>query len=107
MRRTATTVLLLALAVPAAAGAPPGAPPAVPGIEADCLRLVAECQAARAAAQREGNSVEYPPGVVWKRSSPGAQRHVVQAIAIAREMQQRYGALPSCARACDDLLTVP
>ena len=74
-------------------------------LEAACIRLVGECVAARQATDSTPNYVEHPPGVVFKRTSPEATRHVVNAIAIARDIQQRYGALPpACAQACDSVL---
>jgi hypothetical protein len=74
-------------------------------LEAACIRLVTECAAARAAADRDPMVVEHPPGVLFKTTSPAATRHVVNAIAIARDIRQRYGALPpGCARACDGFL---
>lgn len=75
-------------------------------LQAECVQLLAECQAGREAAKRDPTVVEHPPGVLFKTTSPGATRHVVRAIAIARSMQQKYGTLPACARACDDLLAI-
>jgi DNA-binding transcriptional LysR family regulator len=75
-------------------------------LQAECVQLLAECQAAREAAKRDPTVVEHPPGVLFKTTSPAATRHVVRAIALARTMQQKYGRLPACARVCDDLLAV-
>jgi len=74
-------------------------------LEVACIRMVTECAAARAAANRDPMTVEHPPGVLFKTTSPAATRHVVNAIAIARGIRQRYGRLPpGCARACDGFL---
>ena len=74
-------------------------------LEAACVRLVGECVAARRATDSSPNYVEYPPGVVFKRTPPEATRHMVNAINIARDIRQRYGALPpACAQACDGVL---
>ena len=74
-------------------------------LEQACIRLVGECMAARQATDSQPNYVEHPPGVVFKRTSPEATRHMVNAIAIARDITQRYGALPpACAKACDGVL---
>jgi hypothetical protein len=74
-------------------------------LEAECVRLVGECIAARQATDRDPNYVEHPPGVVFKVTPPEATRHMVNAIAIARDIRQRYGALPrACAQACDGVL---
>jgi hypothetical protein len=81
------------------------ADPAKTALEAACIRMVMECAAARTAANRDPMVVEHPPGVLFKTTSPAATRHVVNAIAIARGIRQRYGALPpACARACDGFL---
>jgi hypothetical protein len=79
--------------------------PARSALETACIRLVTECAAARAAANRDPMTVEHPPGVLFKTTSPAATRHVVNAIAIARGIVRQYGALPpGCARACDGFL---
>ena len=57
------------------------------------------------ATDSEPNYVEHPSGVIFKRTPPEATRHMVNAIAIARDIKQRYGALPpGCAKACDGVL---
>jgi hypothetical protein len=98
-------VALVVLTGPRTAGAgdPAAASPELV-LQAECIQLLTECAAARAAAERDPMVLEHPPGVLFKVTSPAATRHVVQAIAIARAMQQKYGALPACARTCDDLL---
>jgi len=74
-------------------------------LEQACIRLVGECMAARQATDSEPNYVEHPSGVIFKRTPPEATRHMVNAIAIARDIKQRYGALPpGCAKACDGVL---
>jgi hypothetical protein len=81
------------------------APPPKNELEVACIRMVTECAAARAAANRDPMVIEHPPGVLFKTTSPAATRHVVNAIAIARGIRQRYGWLPpGCARACDGFL---
>ncbi|HWP64867.1 MAG TPA: hypothetical protein VNO26_03010 [Candidatus Limnocylindria bacterium] len=74
-------------------------------LEAACVRLVAECEAARRTADRDPKVIEHPPGVSFKVTSPSATRHAVNAIAIARNIRRRFGTLPpACAKACDDIL---
>jgi hypothetical protein len=96
------------LAASGRAGSDVPAAPTAPersALEAACIRLVTECAAARAAANRDPMTVEHPPGVLFKTTSPAATRHVVNAIAIARGIVRQYGALPpGCARACDGYL---
>ena len=106
MRGAAIVIVagLLAGAGTAPAGDAP-APQPNAALEQACIRLVGECMAARQATDREPNVVEHPPGVLFKRTPPEATRHMVNAIAIARDIKQRYGALPpGCAKACDDVL---
>ena len=103
MRRAAILVLTGLLAGTGVCLA--DAPPPNAALEQACIRLVAECMAARQATDSQPNYVEHPPGVVFKRTSPEATRHMVNAIAIARDITQRYGALPpACAKACDGVL---
>ena len=74
-------------------------------LEAACVRLVTECAAARKATDRDPMVVEHPPGFLWKTTSQAATRHMVNAIAIARDIRQRFGGLPlACAKACDGVL---
>lgn len=95
---------VLALAGGVSAGDTPP-PSRSEALEAACLRLVAECSAARKAANHDPMVVEHPPGVLYETTSPAATRHVVNAIAIARDIRRRFGALPpACAQACDGLL---
>lgn len=106
MRRAFPFALAGTLACAAIASAGDKAAPS-PNAElnAACVRLVGECMAARQATDREPNYVEHPSGVVFKRTPPEATRHMVNAINIARGIQQRYGALPpACAQACDGVL---
>jgi hypothetical protein len=79
--------------------------PRAAALEAACMRMVTECAAARQAANRDPMTIENPPGVLWKTTSPAATRHVVNAIAIARDIRRQFGTLPEpCARACDGFL---
>jgi hypothetical protein len=106
MRQSAIAFLtaLLAGSGPCLAGDAP-APSPNAALEQACIRLVGECMAARQATDREPSVVEHPPGVLFKRTPPDATRHMVNAIAIARDIKQRYGALPpACAQACDGVL---
>ena len=106
MRRAALLVaagMLAGTGMCVAGDAPAPSPNAA--LEQACIRLVGECMAARQATDSEPNYVEHPPGVVFKRTPPEATRHMVNAIAIARDIKQRYGALPpACAQACDGVL---
>ena len=106
MRRAVPFVLAAALARAAIASAGGKAAPSPNAeLEAACVRLVGECMAARQATDSTPNYVEHPPGVVFKRTPPEATRHMVNAINIARDIRQRYGALPpACAQACDGVL---
>ena len=104
--RPAPLVIALALAaVPTVRADDTAASSRAAALEAACMRMVSECAAARRAANRDPMTVENPPGVLWKTTSPAATRHVVNAIAIARDIRRRFGTLPEpCARACDGYL---
>ena len=108
MRLVRLLIVVGTLVAPRFAWSDQPATPAVPAktaLEAACIRLVTECAAARTAANHDPMVVEHPPGVLFKTTSPAATRHVVNAIAIARDIRRRYGALPpACARACDGFL---
>src|SRR5262245_40066632 len=106
MRRSWRFALAGMLACAAAALAGQAATPSPNAeLEAACIRLVGECAAARKATDSTPNYVEHSSGVIFKRTPPQATRHMVNAINIARDIKQRYGALPpACAQACDGVL---
>ena len=106
MRRALPFALAGALVSAAVASAGGKAPQSQNAeLEAACVRLVGECVAARQATDSTPNYVEHPPGVLFKRTPPEATRHMVNAINIARDIRQRFGALPpACAQACDGVL---
>ena len=105
MRRAALVIAAGMLAGTGTCLAGDAGPSPNAALEQACIRLVGECMAARQATDSEPNYVEHPSGVIFKRTPPEATRHMVNAITIARDIKQRYGALPpACAQACDSVL---